>query len=430
MALGTILNKPVTPSILLEAVGLVLGKGVVVETRAREKDQHHSDATARLRGARVLLVEDNDLNQELAMELLANAGIEAVVAGNGREALDILAGDTRFDGVLMDCQMPVMDGYEATRAIRATPALAGMPVIAMTANALVGDREKVIAAGMQDHIAKPLNVGEMFATLARWIRPAGGEGATATAASGPAGTTVPLAGMELPGIDVKAGLATAMDNESLYLRLLRKFRDSQGDFARVFAESQSGADRVAPARVAHTLKGTAGNIGARGVQEVAGALEAGCLADGPPERIAALLANVLQELDPVIAGLRGLDAGLAGPVAAAAVAVDQAQLHFQQEKLRRLLMESDSGAADLWDEQAALFKAAWPGHWQHIQAGIGSFDFDAAWRRWTKWRGMRRPERTPALAMVFSGTAIWIPVSSSSARKPCCWSTTRPTTSP
>ncbi|MBO9716072.1 MAG: response regulator [Pseudoxanthomonas sp.] len=382
IALGTILSKPVTPSILLEAVGLALGKGVVIETRASGKTQHYSDAMAHLEGARVLLVEDNELNQELAMELLANAGIEVVLATNGQEALDILAGDTRFDGVLMDCQMPVMDGYEATRAMRRDPVLAGMPVVAMTANALVGDREKVIAAGMQDHIAKPLNVGEMFVTLARWIRPAGSvDGspapAPASAVAERSGAVPP--GMILPGIDTTSGLATAMDNGSLYLRLLLKFRDGQGDFAGAFAAARQDADTTAPVRAAHTLKGTAGNIGARQVQAAAGALEAGCLANASPERIDALLAEVLRELAPVIEGLRDLEGRVTAPAAPAAVAVvDAAQLHGQREKLRALLADSDSKASDLWEEHAALFKAAYPGHWQRIQAGIENFDFDGA----------------------------------------------------
>jgi PAS domain S-box-containing protein len=126
------------------------------------------DARGRLCGARILLVEDNPINQELALALLGEAGIEVTVAGNGQEALDMLARQD-FDAVLMDCQMPVMDGYAATRALRQLPLRNSLPVIAMTANAMVGDRDAALAAGMNDHIAKPINVQEMFATLARWV---------------------------------------------------------------------------------------------------------------------------------------------------------------------------------------------------------------------------------------------------------------------
>jgi len=123
-----------------------------------------------LLGARMLLVEDNPINREIAEFLLQSAGITVAVACNGKEALEMLACE-RYDGVLMDCQMPVLDGYEATRRLRRQPQWRDLPVIAMTANALVGDREKALAAGMNDHIAKPIVVDEMYETLARWVRP-------------------------------------------------------------------------------------------------------------------------------------------------------------------------------------------------------------------------------------------------------------------
>ncbi len=171
VALHTVLTKPVTSSTLLEAIAEVLGKADVIDIRPQENPDTQGLAMAQLAGAQVLLVEDNDMNQELAMELLANAGMTVVLANNGQEALDILGQGGHFDGVLMDCQMPVMDGYTATREIRKDPALQNLPIIAMTANAMAGDKEKVLQAGMCDHIAKPLNVGDMFATLAKWIKP-------------------------------------------------------------------------------------------------------------------------------------------------------------------------------------------------------------------------------------------------------------------
>lgn len=241
---------------------------------------------ARLSGTRVLLVEDNEMNQELAIDLLGKAGIEAVLARHGQEALDILAQDARFDGVLMDCQMPVMDGFQASRAIRANPALDKLPIIAMTANAMAGDREKVLASGMQDHIAKPVNVAEMYATLARWLRPAPGEGQAGMlpAASNAHAASVDAAGGKpaplpaLPMVDVRAGLATSMGDEKLYRRLLVKFRDGQQDFAAMFVQALMGGDATAPERLAHTLKGVAGT---RCAQRAGGCAGAGA---GLPER--------------------------------------------------------------------------------------------------------------------------------------------------
>jgi signal transduction histidine kinase/CheY-like chemotaxis protein len=173
-----------------KGVDEVFGKGAATESRSHEKSDNMAEALGRLAGTRILLVEDNEINQELAMELLENAGMTVVLANNGREALDILVVDAAFNGILMDCQMPVMDGYTATREIRKNPTFKDMPVIAMTANAMAGDKEKVVDAGMNDHIAKPLDVGQMFATLAKWIAPkksAGGpeavESATASDAT-------------------------------------------------------------------------------------------------------------------------------------------------------------------------------------------------------------------------------------------------------
>jgi PAS domain S-box-containing protein len=165
---AALLIKPITPSTLLDACGLALGQAIHPNTRTARREEVMLGHQASLRGARILLVEDNAINRELALDLLSGAGIDVSVACDGREALDMLA-EQRFDAVLMDCQMPVMDGYAATRALRQRPELKELPVIAMTANTMVGDREKVLAAGMNDHIAKPIRVDEMFATLVRWV---------------------------------------------------------------------------------------------------------------------------------------------------------------------------------------------------------------------------------------------------------------------
>jgi len=151
-------------------LGLQPARAGDVETGHRSLPDALQSQQARLRGARILLVEDNPINQELARDLLSRVGIVVTIAEDGQQAIDIL-GTQSFDGVLMDCQMPVLDGYEATAILRREPTLRGLPIIAMTANAMVGDRDKALAAGMDDHIGKPIKVAEMFATLSRWISP-------------------------------------------------------------------------------------------------------------------------------------------------------------------------------------------------------------------------------------------------------------------
>jgi signal transduction histidine kinase/CheY-like chemotaxis protein/HPt (histidine-containing phosphotransfer) domain-containing protein len=377
VVLKSVLTKPVTPSTLLEAIGEALDRGFGAETRAAERVDDYTAAMKRLGGASVLLVEDNEMNQELALELLKQAGMEVAVASNGREALDILAAGGRFDGVLMDCQMPVMDGYTATRAIRGNPAWRDLPVIAMTANAMAGDREKVLEAGMNDHIGKPLNVGEMFTTIAKWVRPSGvkvSPGGTAMPAPEASPADLPA----LPGIDVKAGLATAMNNRKLYTRLLLKFRDSQGDFAALFAAAQADVDAGAATRCAHTLKGVAGSIGAKGLQVAAGELEHACAVGAPALRIAELLQKTLDALEPVIAGLGKVSFGgtAAAPVPHAPADLETART--QAARLMQLLADSDTEAIDLWEAHEEAFKAAFPDHWQPIAACLDKFDFEAA----------------------------------------------------
>jgi CheY-like chemotaxis protein len=128
-----------------------------------------AETIARLQGARILVVEDNEINQEIAIALLEMSGLVVTAANNGQEALDLLE-SREFDGVLMDCQMPVMDGYEATRQIRQQERFKHLPIIALTANAMEGDKEKVLEVGMNDHIAKPIDLNAMLATMGQWIK--------------------------------------------------------------------------------------------------------------------------------------------------------------------------------------------------------------------------------------------------------------------
>ena len=383
VALQTVLTKPVTSSTLLEAIGEVLGKGTNVTTRQEARADDYADALEKLKGSRVLLVEDNDLNQELAMELLANAGMTVVLANHGQEALDILAQDSHFDGVLMDCQMPVMDGYTATREIRQNPAFKDLPIIAMTANAMAGDKEKVLEAGMWDHIAKPLHVAAMFATLSKWIQPsarnaASPAGSRSTASHARDSATGILDNLSLPGIDTRFGLATALNKEALYRRLLLKFRDGQTNFAAAFAQARTAPDATAAQRCAHTLRGTAATVGAKGVQDTAQALEQACKQQATDAHIDELLSKVMAELQPVLDALQALRDEDASPAAPAVNTVDAEKLAGLRTRLLELLERGDSAAIDLCEQQEDLVRAAYPVHWKEILESLNGFDFEAA----------------------------------------------------
>jgi PAS domain S-box-containing protein len=369
VSLQNALSKPVTPSTLLEAIGGALGKGKIVEIRADGRTGKTKASMAGLHGVRILLVEDNEMNQELALELLRGAGIDVVVANNGREAVDILAQDSAFDGILMDCQMPVMDGYAATREIRGNPALRDIPILAMTADVMAGDREKVLAAGMLDHIAKPINVDSMFATISKWIKPKQPR---------PHSTSLPEQRQPHPseadfshldGIDAQAGLAATGGKGALYRRLLLKFRDSERAFDARFAAAQSDPDPKAAERLAHTLKGTAGNIGALAVQAAAGELELACRQGASQETLQPLLARVTESLDPVLAALDRLrqDAEASAPALL---------------QLKKFIEESDGEAGDLAMQLTVQLRGtAVEPQMKQLSSALEAFDFDQALER-------------------------------------------------
>ncbi|HEY9064440.1 MAG TPA: response regulator [Burkholderiaceae bacterium] len=286
-----LLPKPVTPSGLLDACANALGRPRAGPSRNEQRQELLQARQASLAGARILLVEDNPINQELARDLLNRAGIVVNIAGDGQEALAIL-GRERFDAVLMDCQMPVMDGYEATRALRHRPELKDLPVIAMTANAMAGDRQKVLEAGMNDHVAKPIHVDDLFATLARWVQPA---------------LPAPAPQEPLPSLDVRAGLAALMGDEALYRRLLAMFRERESDFVARFRAARDQGDADTAMRCAHDLKSAAGTLGMPALQRAATALEEACRLRGEASALEPLLQAVQRQLEPVLLKLREKD---------------------------------------------------------------------------------------------------------------------------
>ena len=371
--LGTVLTKPVTPSTLLESINVALGKQSVVEPRSRERQSATDEALASVTGSRVLLVEDNELNQELAMELLGDAGVEIVLACNGQEALDRLAIDPHFDCVLMDCQMPVLDGYAATRALRLRPEQAQLPIIAMTANNMAGDRELALAAGMNDHIAKPIDPPAMFLTLSRWIKPRQRE----SGAIVPTPVIVEDSPPDLPGIDTRAGLATCAGKTALYERLLLRFRTSYRDFIDEFRALDSASDPTARRRAAHTLRGAAANIGALALAKAATTLEDACLEPAVEEQISRLLFDLQGQLEIVQAGL----ANRPGPAASQATApgLTESEASALLQQLHERLEHSDTSAADFVGRLAGLYQdQARTAQLRKIAEAIEGFDYELA----------------------------------------------------
>ena len=317
LALAGVLQKPVTPSSLHDC--LLQARAAVppqaqpptpapalaapqVPTLPRRAAMAES-VRARLNGARILLVEVHPLNRELARELLRRAGMQVVTADNGAEALEQLEASGPFDAVLMDCQMPVMDGYTATRQLRANAAWQRLPVIAMTASALAEDRDRALASGMNAHITKPIDVELMLRTMADWIdarsAAAPSSALSPALASSATAAATPLAQADIAAIDTADGLNRCMGKLDLYQRVLRGFRDAERHFAAKMQDALSTARWDDALRAAHDLKGLAGTIGAHRLQQGAASLHK-ALAERNTALAQTELAQACNELDTVL----------------------------------------------------------------------------------------------------------------------------------
>ncbi|MFA7241345.1 MAG: response regulator [Sulfuricellaceae bacterium] len=285
----------------------------VADASSRAAEAQH--ALKSLCGARVLLVEDNEFNQQVALGLLEQAGILADVANNGIEALRRV-GEQTYDAVLMDLQMPLMDGYEATRSIRMEPRFRELPIIAMTASVMSGDRELCLAAGMNDHVAKPIDPDELLRALLQALAPLPQRDQpllpTAPSVADTQSGSLPF---DLPGFDVESALKRGRGKVGQYLKLLRLFRESHADFAQRADAALDANDFKTAGRLAHTLKGASGTLGANALHEAARQLEQSCR-EAQPAACRSDLAALETELAARLATLARLDeAGLneAGP---------------------------------------------------------------------------------------------------------------------
>jgi two-component system sensor histidine kinase/response regulator len=312
-----ILAKPFQQSKLLDAISKVSGRSVLSSGRFKIiSEQLSPELIALIRGARLLLAEDNEINRQVAQEILEGFGIDITTAENGEEAIALLAAE-EFDGVLMDMQMPVMDGVTATRLIRKNPKFSELPIIALTANVMVSEQNEFIEAGITDYIGKPIDPYRMVTTLAKWVRPK-------RAAAEPAGETKPKPESEaqtapeaesksgrksgsesmpdLPGINVAESVRRIGGNVALYRILLDKFRVSERNFAGTLREALSEGDHASAERFAHTLRGTAGTLGAKNLQELAAMLES-CIHNAEFGEVDSLLARTEHELAGFIAAI-------------------------------------------------------------------------------------------------------------------------------
>jgi CheY-like chemotaxis protein len=377
------------------------------------------DLVSSIAGSNILLVEDNEINQLVATELLAEGNVNVEVANHGKEALDmILARPNHWDVVLMDMQMPVMDGVTATIEVRKKISAEQLPIVAMTANAMVQDKEKCMAAGMQDFVTKPIDPDVLWETLLRVIRPkakvqesieltkvsqtqpdatvsdatppvteanastpsvttsglAKATGTTSKAVT-PVGTDRFVLPTGIPGLDSELGLRRVSGKIALYETILRKYISSQTTVIDELRSAVTQQDFELAKRLAHTTKGVSGNIGATEVQGIAAEIEAGLGENVDSVSILDKLTILEAALAPL---LQSLAACLPQEAKAVAVTVDVEKLAALRGQLIDFLKDDDSQAADLFEEHASLFQAAWPEQFKSLETDLKNFDFDQA----------------------------------------------------
>lgn len=370
------ITKPVNASTLLDTVMRVFGKRGGVNT-VKDSNKLDFSTTQGIAGANILLVEDNEINQQIAIELLTMAGLNVATANNGQEAVDMVQ-QTSFDAVLMDIQMPVMDGYQATKVIRGLGEFEQLPIIAMTANAMSGDRERCIDAGMNDHLAKPINPQEVYKTLSQWVEPTGNE-LTLTQPQLDQEET-----FEVNGFDTVSAIARMGGNVKAYKKTLARVVESERDVTGRTRRAIEQQDLTTAIIAIHSLKGIAGNIGADHLFIPTEALE---------HRLQSLKDSqspaLLDELEPQIGEIETLVQEMIDAIEIALASSKEnrgSSNTFDAEKFSQLttalfqqIEDFDSSASDTFDEIRDIIDESKNKKLvDDIAQSLGSFDFDVA----------------------------------------------------
>jgi CheY-like chemotaxis protein/HPt (histidine-containing phosphotransfer) domain-containing protein len=381
LSIEAFLLKPVTKSMLVDTL-------VTLFSPSRGETAAATDAAAeqgvRLDGLRVLLVEDNEINQQVAVELIEGVGAKVTVAGDGRQGVELLeaaADPLPYDVVLMDVQMPEMDGYQATARLRSQPRFAKLPIVAMTAHATTEERQRCVVAGMNDHVAKPIDPAALYDALSRHV-PA----AVVPRKPAPSAADVPAGLPEVDGLDVVQGVRRVAGNRKLYLSLLRQFADGQADAAERIRQSLVNGERAVAERLAHTVKGTAGNLAAAPVQAAAGALEQAIRENADAAGVESLRARLGEALDRLASALRPWLRADAAPAPADAVppeaapAIDAPALKEVVERWARMLAECDAGTSQEIEREGHALRALFGGAeaFARFATLVNGYEFESA----------------------------------------------------
>jgi signal transduction histidine kinase/DNA-binding response OmpR family regulator/HPt (histidine-containing phosphotransfer) domain-containing protein len=372
-----VLIKPITPSMLFDSIVQALSTDRHLLREASSTRAAGVDL-APIRGARVLLVEDNELNREVALGLLEDAQLSLDTAENGAIAVQNIS-HQEYDLVLMDMQMPVMDGVTATKAIRSNPRFQSLPIIAMTANAMDRDRQICLAAGMNDHLAKPIDPEKLFDALLRWITPRPRSAVAAHSAIAPGSISSPVVGpdsLQIPGVDTATALKRTGGNVKRYQSLLHRFADSQATVVSDIRAALNAKDTPTAQRLAHSLKGAAANLGVSALSQVAAQAES---AIGSNQGIPLALETLSHSLDTTLAAIHSALPKESAPDGSAVAASDPSIVAQPLSKLKRLLENDDGDAADfILDARPNLCKVLTAAEIEALIGHVGNFAYSDA----------------------------------------------------
>jgi two-component system, sensor histidine kinase and response regulator len=375
------LLKPVGQSVLFDAIMSAFGKEAPEAVAEAPVKGSNEEELRKIRGARVLLAEDNEINQQVAKEILEQAGLVVSIAENGKEALEMVKADN-FEVVLMDIQMPVMGGFEATEEIRKDGRFRELPIIAMTAHAMAGDRQKSLESGMNDHVTKPIDPDQLISALVRWITPGEREtGEGVCEALIEEREEEDIFTSDLPGISVTSGLARVGGNKKLYGKLLCRFKDGQETAVEQIEAALLSKDVETAVRLAHTVKGVAGNLGGEGLYRAAAELEE-AIKENKAD-LNDLITELRSELNVVMDGIRTLEDNLAaeqGPKEPAEeVRVDKEAVKPLLREMARLLESDLTEAMNRLEalkrhlENSSLYE-----EFKRLERQVEGFDTDSA----------------------------------------------------
>jgi len=370
--------KPFNRSILFDTIMTVFG-GNDCRLQISKPTKKRNGVPPNVAGAKILLAEDNEINQQVAKEILEGADVTVSIANNGQEALEMLSSST-YDAVLMDIQMPVMDGFQTVRSIRSNPRFMNLPVIAMTAHALVGDKEKSLLSGMNDHITKPIEPDQLMEALSNWL-PDRNDQPYLSQVHTPQGHHPDSDFPNLPDINTSKGLLRLKGNETLYAKLLSSFANNAEPERELIYQLIMDKNNTNAIAIIHRLKGVAGNLGAEQLQQLATEVETALKHE---EEIPQQLLNRFESEITLVAD--GINQAFPQPkentCTDQSISISEVKkIRPQLEELASLLEQHDLEARSFFNKLKPTLSDLAPAFTSELNTMLDKFDFAGSYTR-------------------------------------------------